>query len=285
MLQENLKRLSDIVSQANNSITRDQFVEAFKIVLEVIQEDQDTNETEWNLIKQALEKLEEALKADNEKDVADIKKALTERNNIFMSKLEADLSKAKDKAFKEIDISMNFLRDKVRVLKDGRDGENGQDGKDGSPDTGEEIVSKINALPTDDEDGEFKIDASHIKNLPERAAEIIRNVGGHGAFYTLADVNFAGIIPGQMPIWDGVSWTPTTPSGGGGTPVYGEVLDTQGSGPVFNLAFTPIAGSVRLYRGGAYQSVAKSDYSITGGAITLASALQSGEVLVADYSH
>jgi hypothetical protein len=36
--------------------------------------------------------------------------------------------------------------------------------KDGSPDTGEQIVEKINELPLENE---FKIDAKHIKNLPK----------------------------------------------------------------------------------------------------------------------
>lgn len=48
---------------------------------------------------------------------------------------------------------------------DGLDGKNGLDGKDGSPDTAEDIVAKINELPTDEDD--FKIDAKHIKNLPK----------------------------------------------------------------------------------------------------------------------
>ena len=57
----------------------------------------------------------------------------------------------------------------------GKDGINGKDGKDGSPDTAEQIVSKINDLP---EDSDFKIDASHIKNLPK--AQVVRVPGGNG---------------------------------------------------------------------------------------------------------
>lgn len=52
--------------------------------------------------------------------------------------------------------------------QDGLPGKNGESitgeaGKDGSPDTGEQIISKINDLEIDDD--EFKIDASHIKGL------------------------------------------------------------------------------------------------------------------------
>jgi hypothetical protein len=52
---------------------------------------------------------------------------------------------------------------------DGEKGEQGETGvglpgKNGSPDSPEQIVEKINSLPDEDE---FKIDASHIKGLPE----------------------------------------------------------------------------------------------------------------------
>lgn len=57
--------------------------------------------------------------------------------------------------------------------KDGRDGIDGLDGKDGSPDTGAEIVEKINGLSTWSDD--LKIDASHIKNLP-------KSTGSNGIF-------------------------------------------------------------------------------------------------------
>lgn len=81
--------------------------------------------------------------------------------------------------------------------KDGKDGKNGKDGRDGidgldgergedgSPDTGEEIVNKINSLST--WNNRYKIDASHIKNLPK---------GGGGLFskHTLDSVKDSGTI-------------------------------------------------------------------------------------------
>lgn len=81
---------------------------------------------------------------------------------------------------------------------------------------------------------------------------------------------------------NGVKWA--TPSAGGVNFVDEEDLTPQGVGTVFNLAFTPIAGSVKLYRGGARQQrgVGK-DYTIAAAAITLAVALVSGEILIADY--
>jgi hypothetical protein len=72
------------------------------------------------------------------------------------------------------------------------------------------------------------------------------------------------------------------PSGGSsGTAVYEEA--PTGSGTTFAVAHTPLAGTFRLYRGGARQQ-ATSDYTLAGATITLALTLQAGEVLLADYS-
>ncbi len=109
--------------------------------------------------------------------------------------------------------------------------------------------------------------------------------GAHTALWALMDVAVAGIVAGQSIQWDGVKWVPYTPAGSGGTPVWAEDLTPQGPGTTFTLANTPIVGSVRLFRGGSYQSVTNSDYSISGAIITLSTTLQTGEVLVADYSH
>lgn len=73
--------------------------------------------------------------------------------------------------------------------KDGIDGKDGNDGKDGSPDTGEQIVDKINELPITPEN---QIDASHIKNLP-----VSKSSGGGSTarnFYQLFDTpeNYIG---------------------------------------------------------------------------------------------
>lgn len=70
--------------------------------------------------------------------------------------------------------------------------------------------------------------------------------------------------------------------GSPGTAVYEEV--PTGSGTTFTLAHTPIAGTLRLYRGGARQE-SGSDYTLAGNTITLANALSSGEVLLADYDY
>lgn len=55
----------------------------------------------------------------------------------------------------------------------GDKGDPGYNGNDGSPDTGKEIVDKVNLLPIEPD---FQIDYSHIKNVPTRGS--IFSIGG-----------------------------------------------------------------------------------------------------------
>lgn len=67
-------------------------------------------------------------------------------------------------------------------------GEDGIDGKDGSPDTGEQIIEKINS-----DESDAKIDASKIKNLPEATRQVVRQVGsGNIEVYSNGDKKGAG---------------------------------------------------------------------------------------------
>lgn len=72
--------------------------------------------------------------------------------------------------------------------ENGKDGLNGQDGKDGSPDTGEQIVKKINKQKT-------QIDASKIKNLPQPVINQIFE--GKGGVVGLETIKQDGVIKSQ----------------------------------------------------------------------------------------
>ena len=67
--------------------------------------------------------------------------------------------------------------------------------------TGEEIVEKINDLSI--EDDKYKIDASHIKNLPTP-----KGGGGSTArnLYQLLDVQISDIQTGDLIQWNGTNW-------------------------------------------------------------------------------
>lgn len=75
-----------------------------------------------------------------------------------------------------------------------------------------------------------------------------------------------------------------TNTGTASNEVWGEV--PTGSGTAFTIANTPTAGTLRLYRGGIrIIEGAGEDYTLSGVNITLATALETGEKILADYKY
>jgi len=129
----------------------------------------------------------------------------------------------------------------------------------------------------------------YAKSIPWGGASYPQLVNNNGkAVYQGAVINFKNgnnttAVVSQNDLTGNVDVTFNSTASSGNN-VYGEV--PSGSGTGFTLAHTPVAGSVRLYRGGAYQQAgAGKDYVISGANITLAITLAAGEVLLADYSY
>lgn len=146
----------------------------------------------------------------------------------------------------------------------------------------EEVRDLLETLKDED-----RLDASAIKNLPQFVEKIQTGLpAGPQALWALTDVNIAGITAGQHLEWNGTQWIAVTPAGSTGTPVWGENLTSQGPGTVYTLAHTPVSGTVRVFKGGAYQQAgAGGDYTLSGATITFNTATQDSEVILADYSY
>src|SRR5258708_24632766 len=125
-----------------------------------------------NAIKQAHDNFKSMSAATNQK-LQDAWDSIATNHANVLKQIDQKNQQAAGDAQKRMGDIMVFL-EKIKQIKatpgkdglngqDGKDGKAGDNGKDGSPDTGEQIVEKINQLPEDDE---LKIDASHIKNLP-----------------------------------------------------------------------------------------------------------------------
>lgn len=159
--------------------------------------------------------------------------------------------------------------------KDGTDGRDGKNGKNGTAPALEDIAAAVLKEITSGK----KLTVDHVDGLTDSLAQLkdFLKVGGYrGGGDTVAagtNVTITTDVNGHKTI---------NATGGSGNAVYGENLTPQGPGTVYTLAHTPIAGTVRLYRGGAYQQ-AGTDYTIVSAIITVAVATQSGEVLLADY--
>lgn len=232
-----------------------------------------------------------AMKKENEAERADLAKQLDEALNVMREKL-ATLQDGHTPTSAEL---LAIIRPLIPAPIKGDDGYSPTEDElltlitplippalQGSPDTAEQIIEKINGLPTDDDVD--KIDASHIKNLPKYADSTPHVIGGHGPLWQLQDVEISGITIGQSIKWTGTRWIPFTPAGSANTSVYEETPTDSGDHLNFTLAHTPVAGTFRLYRGGARQQVT-TDFTRVGATITLLQVLQTGEILLVDYDY
>lgn len=184
--------------------------------------------------------------------------------------------------------------------RDGEDGRNGRDGKngiDGAPDTGEEIIEKINKTPVGPG---LKIDSEHVEGFDElkntvraNAARVNSAPVGFRAYVggvkkgLLQEVNF--VAGSNMTITHSVvNGLPTitfASSGGGGSASFinNELLGTgDDNQTVFTLASTPVAGTVCVYAGGLRQTLT-TDYLISGSTVTFTFKVPTGQAVVADY--
>jgi len=105
----------------------------------------------------------------------------------FLSEAKSLLEDSRRQSAQETKARVDMALEKFKNIPIPQDGEDGVDGKDANPEDvvplvlekiklpeyekfilegkGEEVVKEINSLPTNDET--YKIDASHIKNLPK----------------------------------------------------------------------------------------------------------------------
>lgn len=153
-MNKNLEKLNQILELIrHNTVTPKDLQEFLVLMLETLKKSKQNFD---ELSKENLEIIAESIAYIKNEGETNLK-TLDEKSTKTLKKIEDKLS------------TISALVEEVRAMKwekprDGIDGEPGAPGKDGSPDTGEDIVDKINSLPVNEAN---QIDASHIKNLPE----------------------------------------------------------------------------------------------------------------------
>lgn len=282
-----LERMGEIAKIVNDGISKADFVAAFKAVVDAV------NETRESLKKEVAQ--------------------------LFFS--------YETKAIKSIQDKLAQVRDGYTPIK-GKDYNDGLPGyspvkgkdyfdgvpgrtpiagvdfrlpQDGSPDTGNQIVEKINKADS-------LIDKSAIEGLADLEKTVAEKTGntyrvGWGA-HPLQIQGLGVVIDKNTRVinFTGAGLTSVTRSpqgvvtvaisGGGGssgTAVSEEIPTDTGDHTNFTIAHTPLSGTFALFRGGAKQaSIGTSpDYSRTGTALALTIPLDvaDGEVLICAYRY
>lgn len=116
-------------------------------------------------------------------------------------------------------------------------------------DEGEQIVAKINSLPTDDSD--LKIDASHIKNFPEETRKVVGGVVARN-IYQLGDVSLTNLTNGQTLVWDDTNKLWVNSSSGGAS--------VGGSGTTNQITYWVDSDTVGALSTATYPSLTELSY-------------------------
>ncbi len=185
-----IKKLQDLLKLVSEGLTKEEFEKSFKAILDIILKIEKKNDGRFAATLEDLkEKIKKAI-AQSESETDDLK---------------SQLMGSIDSALKEQELGLNFIRDKVRKIKEGKDGYTpikgkdyfdglpGKNGNDGSPDTPEQILDKISGL----------LEIKDIKDLEKELEELrkikTQRIGGGGTSDLGVAFSLARIIRTETP--------------------------------------------------------------------------------------
>lgn len=148
------KKLVDVLTLINESLTQADFVAAFKAVKDYIVRFEKKTSLDLQVMHSTLTALAEKVANDSRADLDSVKSETKK----LLSSLSADINTTLDAQVAKVDQKLAEVKDGIDG-RNGVDGVNGTDGKDGSPDSAEQIVEKINA-------GDALLDQEAVKGLP-----------------------------------------------------------------------------------------------------------------------
>jgi len=181
MNEKNLQKLNRLFQAMDeDSLTRKEFTDNFAKVLKFLKNLKEKNQAEFTSFRGIVSDLADKLKGSNEENLSGLKDKLIND----LSKLETKFSSTIDKALREQEVGMNFIRDKVRSIENGKDADEekivqdvlGQlpEYKETILDTPEQIADKLETLK-----GKARLKISAIMGLDEKINELgQRRVGG-----------------------------------------------------------------------------------------------------------
>lgn len=257
-MADNIEKLKQLVSLLHDSLTKEDFVKAFELVMKQIKDLQQRNLEEFNQINTFIGNLSKKLEDKSDVSLSSIKKEADNRFNSLKTQLEKDFSakvSAIDKRLSEIsdgidgkDADENAI---IERLKEEIKVPTIEEIKNDLPVMADQVRDALELLQGDD-----RLDVSAIRGLDELLEKNVKVVGGGGGFSSLA-MNLR-LVDDEIP---------------------------TNSGDNINFTIQRTASpatSLKVYRGGSRQRLGV-DYTYANRTITLSTALNTGEELLCDY--
>lgn len=245
-----LEKLKKLLEVANDGLSKSDFLESFKKVIDQVLK------IETTIVEKCNKAIQEMSKDHRE---------MVNRTEADVEKIENQLLKTAKDIFEEQRQNLNFIQDKVRRIKegiDGKDGQPGEDGRDGVPgkDADEEKIINM-VLKAVRGVGDDKADKKDLKALEEeleRLKEMRTRFGGGGGFSKIhLESKFID---------------DETPTG-----------TVNGVNAAFTLANIPNPpASVKVFVNGARMRITE-DYTLSVKTITFGTAPPTGSIILIDY--
>lgn len=137
MDEKKLKHLEELIKLASNSLTKEDFVEAFQVVADTIEALKKDNEKEFSLMQKALDALTKKVKEDAQFDVGELRQEVERVVGMQLTSIQSALAKVKD----------------GKTPKKGVDYFDGEDGADALPPTKQELIALIKPLIPEPKEG------------------------------------------------------------------------------------------------------------------------------------
>ncbi len=267
-----LQKLEALLKLVDESITRQEFVESFDLVIGFVKDLKSANDTEFTQIKQTLSDFSDKLSQENASEVSDIKEQVRLTVGGQIEAIQKKLQEVEDGEKGEDGNDGN----------DGIDGKDGKDGLDGSPDTGDQIVQKINEADALISKDAIEGLADLEKAVKEKTGNTTRigwgahplTIQGLGATIDkgVRFLNFAGAgLTSVVRAPNGV--VTVNLAGASGTTVYAETPSglIDGANKTYTTAHT-ITNVYNFAINGQFLHPV-TDYSVSGTTITMVTAL------------
>jgi len=262
MDNEKLKKLKDLMAIASEGLTRQEFLDSFKKILDhlakleaklVTKIDGNLTEEKEQLAKLRREfnRVIEEAKAESDNSLSGFKRKTVELVNSLFAK--SKVNQKLNEVMEEVDFKLRQIDDKMSEVRSGFDGKDGADGKDADEDAvAQKVLAKIEIPEVDKTElEELKKEIEELKKRP------VGRLGGGGFSYIAMDQHFVD---------------DETPSG-----------VVNGVTTAFTIANTPNpAGSLKVYVNGQRMRLTE-DYTFSGRIITFVTAPPTGSILLVDY--
>jgi len=248
-----LKTLMTFASLLEKKVLKeDDFLKAFKLVMDAVNKRDEAFKQATKILTDSIKGLENKLESNNSVSVSDMKK---------------EISKALSKANKEQSNGLNFLRDKVRGLRNGNDVDESRviesviskiklsEQKETILDSPTEIANKLESLPEDQ-----KLAISATKGLKEALKEMKdRPLGRAGSVQPFIFRTIKNHVPTETP---------------------------NGSITAFSVPKVPKTDTEQVFLNGVRQrSGSSNDYTVAGKTITFNTAPLTDEVILIDLEY